>query len=119
MATSDDSRDPTETSPLLSKDAVKPIEPTRVKPNGLVDSNDTPGVPGDGDGDEEAGAGEAEENPLFEGNAEMIKRLPVLMPALAIGILLVSADQTLVVSSYGRIGSDLEALENTSWIATS
>lgn len=41
------------------------------------------------------------------------------MPALAIGIFLASADQTIVVSSYGRIGSELRALNQTSWIATS
>ena len=33
-------------------------------------------------------------------------------------IFLSSADQTIVVSSYGKIGSDLKALKNTSWIAT-
>lgn len=33
-------------------------------------------------------------------------------------IFLAAADQTIIVSSYGRIGSDLGALNNTSWIAT-
>lgn len=33
-------------------------------------------------------------------------------------VLLSAADQTLVVTTYGRIGSDLHALNNTSWIAT-
>jgi hypothetical protein len=28
-------------------------------------------------------------------------------------------DQTLVVATYGKIGSDLQALNSTSWIATS
>ena len=32
--------------------------------------------------------------------------------------MLSAADQTLVVTSYGVIGSDLNALNNTSWIAT-
>lgn len=119
MSTSNGSREPTETSPLLSKDAVKPVDPALAEPNALVDSNGAPSVPGEGQDDEEAGADETEVNPLFEGNSEMKKRLPLLIPALAIGLLLVSADQTFVVSSYGKIGSDLEALENTSWIATS
>lgn len=30
-----------------------------------------------------------------------------------------AADQTLVVSSYGRIGTELEALDKTGWIASS
>lgn len=29
-----------------------------------------------------------------------------------------AADQTIIVSSYGKIGSDLDALNNTSWIAS-
>jgi hypothetical protein len=28
-------------------------------------------------------------------------------------------DQTLTIAAYGKIGSDLNALNNTSWIATS
>lgn len=34
-------------------------------------------------------------------------------------IYLAAADQTLIVTSYGKIGSDLNALNLTSWIATS
>jgi MFS family permease len=45
-------------------------------------------------------------------------QLPYIMPALAIGVFLAAADQTIIVSSYGRIGSDLDALSKTSWIAT-
>ncbi|KAK2742810.1 hypothetical protein FQN57_005101 [Myotisia sp. PD_48] len=40
------------------------------------------------------------------------------MPALAIGIFLSAADQTLVVASYGKIGTEFSALNKTSWIAT-
>ncbi|KAK8049824.1 Vacuolar membrane amino acid uptake transporter fnx2 [Apiospora phragmitis] len=41
------------------------------------------------------------------------------LPALAIGIYLVAMDQTLTIATYGKMGSDLNALNNTSWIATS
>ena len=41
-----------------------------------------------------------------------------VMPALAIGVFLSAADQTIVVTSYGKIGSDMEALNSTSWLAT-
>jgi MFS family permease len=34
-------------------------------------------------------------------------------------VFLAAADQTIIVSSYGRIGSELGALNLTSWIATS
>ena len=41
-----------------------------------------------------------------------------VLPALAIGVFLAAADQTIVVSSYGRIGSELNALNSMSWLAT-
>ena len=41
-----------------------------------------------------------------------------LLPALAIGVFLGAADQTIVISSYGKIGSELDALNKTSWLAT-
>ncbi len=41
-----------------------------------------------------------------------------VLPALAIGCFLSAADQTIVLSSYGQIGSDLDALNKTSWLAT-
>ncbi|RDW83255.1 MFS general substrate transporter-52 [Coleophoma crateriformis] len=72
----------------------------------------------DGSPDAEAGVGEVREMPLFEGNKVMIAKLPYLLPPLVIGILLIAADQTITVTSYGRIGTDLNALNSTSWIAT-
>ncbi|KAI0400987.1 major facilitator superfamily domain-containing protein [Xylaria palmicola] len=46
-------------------------------------------------------------------------KMAALMPALAIGIFLVAFDQTLTIATYGRIGSDLRALNSTGWVATS
>ncbi|KAB8337191.1 hypothetical protein FH972_021494 [Carpinus fangiana] len=54
----------------------------------------------------------------YEGIPEVKKRMKVMFPALAIGVFLAAADQTIIVSSYGRIGSDLGALNKTSRIAT-
>lgn len=54
----------------------------------------------------------------YTGNATLRKQMPYILPALAIGIFLSAADQTIIVSSYGKIGSDLNALSSTSWIAT-
>ena len=50
--------------------------------------------------------------------AALRARLPYILPAIAIGVFLSAADQTIIVSSYGQIGSDLGALSRTSWIAT-
>jgi hypothetical protein len=49
---------------------------------------------------------------------ELRRKVMYAGPALAIGIFLASADQTIVVSSYGRIGSEMKALHKASWIAT-
>lgn len=54
----------------------------------------------------------------YTGNTALRKQMPYILPALAIGIFLSAADQTIIVSSYGKIGSDLNALSSTSWIAT-
>ncbi|KAF7514143.1 hypothetical protein GJ744_004468 [Endocarpon pusillum] len=55
----------------------------------------------------------------FQGSPEIQAKLKYILPALSIGILLSAADQTIIVSSYGSIGSELKALNLTSWIATS
>ncbi|KAJ5184001.1 hypothetical protein N7492_001617 [Penicillium capsulatum] len=47
------------------------------------------------------------------------KQLKYIIPAISIGIFLSAADQTIIMASYGQIGSDLNALNLTSWIATS
>lgn len=49
---------------------------------------------------------------------EARRRVMYAAPALIIGIFLSSADQTIVVASYGRIGSEMKALHKASWIAT-
>lgn len=46
------------------------------------------------------------------------RRAMLAMPALAIGLFLASADQTIVISSYGKIGDEMQALNKASWIAT-
>ncbi|KAJ7184727.1 member of the major facilitator superfamily [Mycena filopes] len=44
--------------------------------------------------------------------------LPMILLPMAIGIFLCAMDQTIVISSYAAIGSELNQLQNTSWIAT-
>lgn len=113
---------PTETSPLLAKpfeDSPQPIEPS----SGLVpDSTATNGAPVDPEHDGEDGL--ARQTSLegrqkqYAGDPDVKKRMIYMFPALAIGVFLAAADQTIIVSSYGIIGSELDALQKTSWIAT-
>jgi hypothetical protein len=72
---------PSETTSLLNGDSKKATEPT------LVRDGDPNAVSEDG-ADREAGSAQdaGEENPLFEGNKEMRKRLIWLLPALSIGV---------------------------------
>ncbi|KAH7406206.1 major facilitator superfamily domain-containing protein [Phaeosphaeria sp. MPI-PUGE-AT-0046c] len=53
------------------------------------------------------------------GLPEVRKRMKYIFPAIAIGVFLSSADQTLIVATYGTIGTDLHALSSVSWVATS
>ncbi|KAH0559400.1 hypothetical protein GP486_004085 [Trichoglossum hirsutum] len=115
----------TETSPLLrpgedhlgsytdSQDVVEAGEPCNISNGNGVQTN---GSPVDNDDDEEQQ--QQVDDRSHEGLPEVRARLKYFMPAVAIGIFLSAMDQTVVVSSYGKIGSDLNALNNTSWIAT-
>ena len=44
--------------------------------------------------------------------------LRVVITALAAGILLAATDNTIVIASYGRIGTEFNELNRTSWIST-
>lgn len=54
----------------------------------------------------------------YEGLPDVKKRMKYIFPAVVVGVFLSAADQTIIVSSYGSIGSELNALSMTSWIAT-
>jgi hypothetical protein len=51
-------------------------------------------------------------------DTELRKQVIRISPALGIGIFLAALDQTIVACAYVAIGSDLKALNKTSWIAT-
>ncbi|KAI0118890.1 major facilitator superfamily [Nemania sp. FL0031] len=88
----------TETAPLLGPSVETLGSPNAVASNGIPGASDI-------------------ENGLRD--VEGAVKMAALLPALAIGIFLVALDQTLTVATYGKIGSDLQALNSTSWIATS
>ena len=108
---------PSETSPLLSNDRYNDLTKH-------VSSEDIQEVPG-------------KQEIQYPGLPEVRKKLKYILPAITIGVrkqplidvsqlaidytqvFLSAADQTLVAASYGNIGSDLNALNNASWIATS
>ena len=118
---------PTETSPLISSDGVASIEPSvGVAPEGPEDhsAGDHGTFEGNGEPINDDGASLERQESLqdrlkqYEGMPEVKKQLKYILPALGIGIFLASADQTIIVSSYGTIGNELNALNLTSWIAT-
>ena len=112
--------EPTETSPLISPNS-KPLVSEPL--NGTIEN----GTTADGAAVVSVSAGDDPERrdsvddsraAQFEGNAEARKLLKFIVPAVSIGVFLSAADQTIVVASYGIIGSDLGALNLTSWIGT-
>ncbi|KAH7058700.1 major facilitator superfamily domain-containing protein [Macrophomina phaseolina] len=110
--------EPDETSPLLQRtpDGLQILPPQPLDPNAETLPEDN----GEGEGDLERQISNVSEGGLnkYKGLPEVKKRMKYILPAVAVGIFLAAADQTIIVSSYGRIGSDLGALNNTSWIAT-
>ncbi|KAK6079238.1 major facilitator superfamily transporter [Seiridium cupressi] len=101
-----------ETAPLLGASASENGNAPK-KNNGTFPGPAQPSTDGDGHAGENATNGGSDDGPKIKVN------MASLLPALAIGIFLVAMDQTLVIATYGKIGSDLKALNNTSWIATS
>ncbi|PHH69768.1 hypothetical protein CDD82_7515 [Ophiocordyceps australis] len=49
----------------------------------------------------------------------MAHKMHLFVPAVGLGIYLVAIDQLLTVAAYAKIGNQLNALNNMSWIATS
>ena len=116
---------PTETSPLLPEDINN--NTTNVVAQSIESSagvaSESPKPDGQADDQQDGSTLERQETQQgrlqqYQGMPELMKRMKYMFPALAIGVFLSAADQTLVVSSYGKIGTELDALNKTSWIAT-
>lgn len=108
-----------ENRPLLGDSSPRSKSPSSSKVNnGAFDDRES-----SSSGEE---AVEALDNPTgdqdsaapLEGLPEVVAKLPVLVPAIGIGVFLCALDQLLAVATYAKIGSDLDALNNTGWIAT-
>ncbi|KAL5113900.1 hypothetical protein ACEQ8H_008221 [Pleosporales sp. CAS-2024a] len=80
------------------------------------DAQSTIGPDGEEDMERQISNGDVSKH---QGLPDVRKRLKYIFPAIAIGVFLTAADTTLVVSTYGIIGTDLHALSSTSWVATS
>ncbi|KAF8475684.1 putative MFS multidrug transporter [Kalaharituber pfeilii] len=107
---------PSESSPLLGTDP-------QAAYNGQSAVHTAPSKPTDSNGilnnDVESAAingGSREQDP----DVPTIPGVPLSMviPAMAIGIFMSAMDNTIVVASYGRIGTELNELNRTSWIST-
>jgi len=103
----------TETSPLLGTEA---IAASAGIPSGTSENGTERGSAPAADGTDQGDAGEKQD--VWTGMPEVAARLHILGPAIGIGVFLCALDQLLVVATYAKIGSDLNALNNTSWIAT-
>ncbi|OCL15237.1 MFS general substrate transporter [Glonium stellatum] len=126
MTASPKDNHPTETSPLLPRpDHLVEVPPHPVDLSaGLVPEGADP-YEDDQNNNEAEDGGDIErqvsnDQPRQHGGLpEVRKKLKYIIPAVAIGVFLAAADQTIIVSTYGTIGTELNALNKTSWIATS
>lgn len=111
----------TETSPLLAKPTTT-LPDTAPNPNteqpSAIEVNGRQEEDSKSHGDEESQSGSRDRAHQYEGMPDVKAKLRYIVPAVGIGIFLSAADQTIIVSCYGKIGSDLKSLENASWIAT-
>jgi hypothetical protein len=119
--------EPTEHSPLLPRPstveesksnipAKHPVDPSGgIVPTG-IDSYEEDREASRGPDIENGSAEDASPVP-YAGLPEMKKQMKYILPAIAIGVFLAAADGTIIISSYGKIGSELDALNMTSWIA--
>ncbi|KAL5354707.1 hypothetical protein ACLOAV_000796 [Pseudogymnoascus australis] len=107
---------PSETSPLLANAYGKTSDgKLTIVPNEPIEEQ----VGDDGRiGDEEAPEMGQAPNPLMEGLPEVAEKMHILLPAIGVGVFLAALDQTIIVSTYAKIGSEMNALNSTSWIAT-
>ncbi|KAI0386129.1 MFS general substrate transporter, partial [Hypomontagnella monticulosa] len=109
-----------ETAPLLGPNASASSNAAQVRSNGTFPSASSSAVDGGTDPDVENGHTTGTNGNNSNGAAPKLKvNMKALLPALAIGIFLVAMDQTLTIATYGKMGSDLNALNSTSWISTS
>lgn len=111
---------PTETSPLLSAPDNTPdhIASTTYLGNGTIQEEDNNEIENTEGGDLERQISNGDTAAKSQGLPEVRSRMKYIFPALAVGVFLSAADQTLVVSTMPIIGTDLHALNNASWIAT-
>lgn len=108
--------EPTEATPLLG--GLDGVNPGPTAGSSTPEFGSTTAVGAEEEGAVTGGDGEAAVEEVHEGIPEMAKRLYILLPAIGIGVFLCALDQLLAVATYAKIGSDLHALNSTSWIAT-
>lgn len=96
MATSSE-EEPTERTSLLGE-SIAPISQSDARAtaaNGVLGASGPIKRAnigdGDGDTDEEAGAAEEVENPMFEGNPEVMRKMHLLFPVVCIGVCIFSS----------------------------
>ncbi|KAI1648451.1 MFS general substrate transporter [Daldinia loculata] len=106
-----------ETTPLLKKNVSVVSVSAQSRSNGTFSSSSNSVADDFPENDVENGR---PNGAAPNGDAPKLKvNMKALLPALAIGIFMVAVDQTLTIASYGKMGSDLNALNSTSWISTS
>ncbi|KAI0841784.1 MFS general substrate transporter [Hypoxylon sp. FL0890] len=111
-----------ETAPLLGPNASAASKAAQVRDSGTFPSKNNSVVTSDSASETDVENGQTSDADCNVPSADVPKlkvNMKALFPAMAIGVFLVAMDQTLTIATYGRMGSELNALNSTSWISTS
>lgn len=112
-------RDPEAASPEAYADSDPDLLDDGGALERVVSTAEDTGLPGPGIGGGGGGGGHGTGAEAAGSQAVMYGlNMKVLVPAIGIGVYLCALDQLLAVATYAKIGSDLNALNSTSWIAT-
>ncbi|KAL9630555.1 MAG: hypothetical protein Q9164_006353 [Protoblastenia rupestris] len=107
-----------ENAPLLDHIKADQTDQIHNRPKSISNGSNESTEETDKAGADEENQQDENRGPQYEGMPEVKAKLRYILPAISIGIFLAAADQTIIVSCYGKIGSDLNALNKTSWIST-
>ena len=106
----------TETSPLLANRRENGNPPAKADASHHEEPiNDEAVVPDGGEVERQSSSDDRAKQ--YAGIPEVKKNMKYMFPALGIGVYLAAFDQTMIASSAPIIGSELNAVNRTSWIA--
>ncbi|KAI0448719.1 MFS multidrug transporter [Xylaria acuta] len=108
-----------ETAPLLGPPNANPASPNGVASHRTLAGSSSDARTGTSNIEDGLPHVHAATNGACGNSPKPTVKMAVVILPLSIGVFLVGLDNTVTIATYGKMGSDLQALSSTSWIATS